>query len=82
MDKSRIGGALICVAAIIAAALFLWGIYLQNYWAVAIPVIVGFLGVLALTFWIGWTIAVTEAEEPIVPPARESTSEEASKGSS
>ena len=70
MDKSKLGGGLICLISVAAAALFLWGILVGNYWALAIPVLVGFLGVLALTFWIGWTIAVTEAEPP-APPAIE-----------
>jgi len=52
---------------------FIWGIALQNYWAIAIPVIIGFLGVLALGFWIGWTMAVTEIEAPKPELTEEST---------
>lgn len=55
VDTSRIWGALLCVAIIVVAVFFGWGISLQSYWAVAIPVIIGFLGILALglspMFW-------------------------------
>jgi len=64
MQKSRIVGGLICLATVLVGALFIWGIALQNYWAIAVPVIIGFLAVLALAFWIGWTMAVTEIEPP------------------
>jgi len=43
---------------------FVWGIVVESYWAVAIPVIIGFLGMLTLGFWIGWTMAVTKIEPP------------------
>lgn len=61
---SRIGGGLIMVLAVVFTVVLLWGIALGSYWAVAIPVAVGFLGVMALAFWIGWTMAVTETEFP------------------
>ncbi|MFH1484973.1 MAG: hypothetical protein ABIH46_02785 [Chloroflexota bacterium] len=66
MDKSRLGGILICIITVVAAVLFIWGIVVRNYWALAIPVIIGFLGVLSLGFWIGWTMVVTEVE-PAMP---------------
>ena len=64
MEKSRVVGVLICLGTILLGLAFIWGIYLRSYWAIAIPVIIGFLGVLALAFWIGWTMAVTEIEPP------------------
>jgi hypothetical protein len=63
-DTSRVWGALLCAAIIIVAIFFLWGISLQNYWALAIPVIIGFLGLLALGFWIGWTILTIKTVSP------------------
>jgi len=63
-DTSRIWGALLCAAIIIVAIFFLWGISLQSYWALAIPVIIGFLGILALGFWIGWTILTIKTTPP------------------
>jgi hypothetical protein len=67
MQKSRIVGALICLGAIVAGIAFIAGIALQYdlvVWAIAVPVIIGFFVVLALAFWIGWTMAVTKIEIP------------------
>ncbi len=67
MQKSRIVGALICLGAILAGIAFIAGIALQYdmvVWAIAVPVIIGFFVVLALGFWIGWTMAVTKIEVP------------------
>lgn len=74
MDKSRLGGALISLGTLVLTVLFLWGIAVRNYWALAAPVIVAFLGVMALGFWIGWTMAVTETEAPLPQPEEESAS--------
>lgn len=72
MHKSRVVGALICVLVVVTGCAFVWGIALRSYWAVAIPVVIGFLGMLALGFWIGWTMAVTKIEPP--PEAVEESS--------
>ena len=68
-DTSRVWGALLCVAIIVVTVAFLWGVSLQSYWALAIPVIIGFLGILALGFWIGWTILTIKT----TPPAAETS---------
>ena len=68
-DTSRFWGGVLCVGIIIVAILFLWGISHHSYWALAIPVAVGFLGILALGFWIGWTILTIKT----APPTPEST---------
>ena len=82
MDNSRTVGILICAGVIILGGLFIWGIAIQSYWAIAIPVLVGFLAILALGFWIGWTMASSEAEPPKVPSKEEAASGEASGSSS
>ncbi|MGB2854567.1 MAG: hypothetical protein WBC55_08985 [Dehalococcoidia bacterium] len=64
MQKSRVVGGLICLIMAVAGLAFVWGIVVESYWAVAIPVIIGFLGMLSLGFWIGWTMAVTKIEPP------------------
>jgi hypothetical protein len=67
MQNSRIVGALICLGAILAGIAFIAGIALQYdmvVWAIAVPVMIGFFVVLALGFWIGWTMAVTKIEVP------------------
>ncbi|MBM4332589.1 MAG: hypothetical protein FJ117_15465 [Deltaproteobacteria bacterium] len=70
-DTSRVWGALLCLAIIGVAIFFLWGISVKSYWALAIPVLIGFLGILTLGFWIGWTILTIKT----TPPAPESTAE-------
>lgn len=67
-DTSRVWGALLCLAIVIVAIFFLWGVSLQSYWALAIPVLIGFLGVLALGFWIGWTILTIKTTPPASEP--------------
>ncbi len=63
-DTSRFWGAILCFVILIVAILFLWGVSLQSYWALAVPVAIGFLGVLALGFWIGWTILTIRTAPP------------------
>ncbi len=67
-DTSRVWGGLFCLAMVIAAGIFLWGIAAQSYWAVAIPVMIGFLGLLAMGFWIGWTILTIKTAPPVAEP--------------
>lgn len=74
MQKSRMVGVLICLGTVLVGVAFICGIVLKSYWAIAVPVIIGFLGVLALGFWIGWTMAVTEIEAP--PQAAEESASE------
>ena len=76
MQKSRIVGVLICLVAILAGIGFVAGIVLQYdlvVWAITVPVMIGFFVVLALGFWIGWTMAVTKIEiPPDIPEESES----------
>jgi hypothetical protein len=67
-DTSRVWGGFFCVAMAIVAVIFLWGISAQSYWALAIPVMIGFLGVLAMGFWIGWTILTIKTAPPAAEP--------------
>lgn len=76
IDTSRLWGGLLCLAIIIIAVLFLWGIFQQNYWALAIPVMIGFLGLLGLAFWIGWTILTIKTVPPVPEPNTRRQTEE------
>lgn len=76
IDTSRLWGGLLCLAIVIVAILFLWGIFQQNYWALAIPVMIGFLGLLGLAFWIGWTILTIKTVPPVPEPNRHGQTEE------
>lgn len=60
----KIQGLLICVGTVLAAVLFLIGLMLKSYWALAIPVAIGFLWLLGLAFWIGWTLFTIRVEPP------------------
>ena len=67
-DSSRFWGAMLCLALILVALIFIWGIFIQSYWALAIPVAIGFLGILGLGFWIGWTILTIKTTPPVPEP--------------
>ena len=64
MNSSRIYGGLLCGGIILVFIFFLAGVFQQNYWALAIPVMLGFLGVLGLGFWVGWTILTIRIDAP------------------
>lgn len=63
MNRFKVGGALICLGCIVLAGLFIWGLVAGEpwrFWAIAAPVIVGFLGALGIGFSIGRLMATTE----------------------
>ena len=61
-EQSRVLGGVVCLAVVLAAALFLYGLAVQSYWALALPVAAVLFFVLGLVFWIGWTIATIQVE--------------------
>ena len=69
-ERSRVLGGLLCIGTAAGAALFLYGIAVGSYWALALPIAALVLFVLGLVFWIGWTIATvqTDAEGEALPP--------------
>ncbi len=66
-ERSQIYGVVICAASAIAGLVFLLGVLRKSYWALAMPVIVGFLGALYVAFWIGRALITT----PLEPPAED-----------
>jgi threonine/homoserine efflux transporter RhtA len=72
-DSSRTQGGLICVGVAILGAWFLVGLLQKSYWAVAIPVAIVVFFALALTFWVGYTIATIQVEpfDEGEPPAEQ-----------
>jgi hypothetical protein len=74
-DSSRFWGAVFCLVILAVAVVFLWGLFIRSYWALAIPVAVGFLGLLGMGFWIGWTILTIKT----TPPAPEPKADEEKK---
>ena len=53
------------IKAIPALDLFGWSAGAVQFWLVAIPVLVGFVAILAIGAWIGWTMATTPPPKPI-----------------
>lgn len=69
-EHSRVLGGIVCLGAALGVALFLYGISIGSYWAIAIPVTAVTLFVLGLVFWVGWTIATIQVDpsgDPLVP---------------
>jgi hypothetical protein len=71
-DRSRALGGVVCLAALAAGALFVYGIAVQSYWALALPVAALVLFVLGLVGWIGWTILTVRVEAEGDPLSRSS----------
>ncbi|MCW4044838.1 MAG: transcriptional regulator [Candidatus Bathyarchaeota archaeon] len=81
MSKDQTVGAAILVLCVIVAAsyivaLFLYPVAIQpwlnlgshaevQFWLIAVPVLVGFIGILAIGAWIGYTMATTPPPKPI-----------------
>jgi len=57
----------VCVAIAIAYSLaLLWpALEAIRIWIVAIPVFIGFIAILGIGAWIGWTMATTPPPKPI-----------------
>ncbi len=81
MSKDQTIGAVILVACLVIGVGYLTGLFLYDpyiiswlnigasasvqYWLVAIPVAIGFVAILAIGAWIGWTMATTPPPKPI-----------------
>lgn len=71
-DNSRLYGMSICATSAAIATALLAGVWRRSYWALALPVLLGALGGLAILFWVGWTLAFM----PVGTPAEEVPFEE------
>jgi predicted DNA-binding transcriptional regulator len=70
MSKDQAIGLLIFTACVEVAILYTVGLFLPifegfRFWIVAIPVFIGFVAILAIGAWIGWTMATTPPPKPI-----------------
>ncbi len=94
MNKDQtIGATIFAVCAIVAIFYaitlaypdWLAGIGIQStskniqFWIVAIPVAVGFIGILAIGSWIGWTMATTPPPQAIEEKQTETQQKDAAK---
>jgi predicted DNA-binding transcriptional regulator len=75
-----LGAAILFLCVVIALAyitsLFLYPLCIQpwlnlgananvQFWLIAVPVLIGFIAILAIGAWIGWTMATTSPAKPI-----------------
>lgn len=64
LKRARRTGLLICGFTALGAVLFVGALARESYWALAIPVAVGVLTALSLSFWIGYTIVTVRGIPP------------------
>ena len=64
LKRARRTGLLICGFTFLGAVLFVGALARESYWALAIPVALGVLTTLSLSFWIGYTIATVRGIPP------------------
>jgi hypothetical protein len=92
MSKDQALGALILVVCAILIVgyiglLFLYDPYIigwlnlgatsdVQFWLIATPVLIGFIGILLIGAWIGWTMATTPPPKPIEEITAESKTQE------
>lgn len=76
-NSSRIQGTLICCAAVLTGAVFLFGLAAQHWWAVAVPVGLLLALVLGLVFWVGFTIATINVDAEAAPESQTPAAPEA-----
>ena len=64
----------ICAVSISLGLVFLYGVAMESYWALALPVGAAVLSLSSMVFWIGWAIVTqrTTVSEPEPAPAGES----------
>lgn len=60
MDRTRLTGLLLMVAALIELLVFYTRVARRSYAALAVPVTVGVTVVSVLAFWVGWTLVSME----------------------
>ncbi|MBN1533064.1 MAG: hypothetical protein JXA20_10415 [Spirochaetes bacterium] len=63
-DHSKFKAFLLCLFTMALAGLLLYGLYLRNFWALAIPATAISLVVLGAVFWVGIAIITTRSTLP------------------
>lgn len=63
-DYAKPKALLLCLAALLLIVLFLYGVYLKSYWALALPAAAVTLVILGMLFWVGMAIITTRATLP------------------
>jgi hypothetical protein len=80
MSKDQAIGLLIFIACAVIAILYTVGLFLPifegfRFWIVATPIFIGFIAILGIGAWIGWTMATTPPPKPIDDVATEKIEE-------
>ena len=63
-DFSKVKAFILCIVTLTLGVLLLYGIYIKNFWALAIPAVVISLVVLGAIFWVGIAIITTRSTLP------------------
>jgi hypothetical protein len=63
-ERSHTWGIAICAVSVVTGIIFLLGVMRKSYMALALPVTIGFLGALYISFWIGRALVTTPIEPP------------------
>ena len=63
-DYTKIKASFLCLITFSLAILLLYGIYIKNFWALAIPAAVISLVILGAIFWVGIAIITTRSTLP------------------
>jgi H+/Cl- antiporter ClcA len=77
-SKDQAIGGVICLVCVLVAVFYVLTLFVPNwlswigvnyifdqFWLIAIPVLVAFVAILAIGAWIGWTMATTPPPKPI-----------------
>ena len=81
VSKDQAIGGVICLVCVVVAVLYVVGLFFYEplvkpwlnlgatldvrLWLIGVPVLVGFVAILAIGAWIGWTMATTPPPKPI-----------------
>jgi H+/Cl- antiporter ClcA len=77
-SKDQAIGGVICLVCVLVAVFYVLTLFVPNwlswiginytfdqFWLIAVPVLVAFVAILAIGAWIGWTMATTPPPKPI-----------------
>jgi predicted DNA-binding transcriptional regulator len=78
VSKDQAIGGVICLVCVLVAVFYTLTLFVPNwlswiginytfdqFWLIAVPVLVAFVAILAIGAWIGWTMATTPPPRPI-----------------
>lgn len=63
-DYAKIKAAVLCLVSLALSCLFVYGVIIKSYWALAIPAAAATLVILGMVFWVGIAIITTRSTLP------------------